>query len=82
MATDASKATVDEALVGCLRNKTLTQEQAKILCWRYGLGDAFDPISQGEIAKKLNRDDSYVSRALTKARKALRKFIEENDLTI
>ena len=34
MATDASKATVDEALVGCLRNKTLTQEQAKILCWR------------------------------------------------
>lgn len=55
-----------------LLKTTLTEREYKIICLRYGLnGDK--PLTQREIASKLNISRSYISRLETKALQELRK---------
>ncbi len=58
--------------------ETLTDREKEILCWRYGL--IHDPLTQREVAKKLNISRSYVSRIEKKALEKLRRRFERGDV--
>lgn len=53
-------------------NDTLTPREYAIICMRYGLNGT-EPLTQREIASKLNISRSYISRIETKALQELRK---------
>lgn len=58
--------------------ETLNDREKEILCWRYGL--THDPLTQREVAKKLNISRSYVSRIEKKALEKLRRRFERGDV--
>ena len=58
--------------------ETLNEREKEIICWRYGL--IADPLTQREVAKKLNISRSYVSRIEKKALEKLRKRFELGDV--
>lgn len=58
--------------------ETLTDREKEILCWRYGL--TREPMTQREVAKKLNISRSYVSRIEKKALEKLRRRFERGDV--
>ena len=55
-----------------LLKETLTSREYAIICMRYGLNGE-EPLTQREIAIKLNISRSYISRLETKALQELRK---------
>ncbi len=57
-------------------NKLLTPTEKQIIVLRYGLGCA-KPITQREVAEKLNISRSYVSRLESKALAKLKESFEE-----
>lgn len=58
--------------------ETLNDREKDILCQRYGL--THDPLTQREVAKKLNISRSYVSRIEKKALEKLRRRFERGDV--
>ena len=60
-----------------LMPKVLTKRERDILCKRYGLQNEA-PVTQREIAKKMQISRSYVSRIEKKAIGKLQKCFEEN----
>ncbi len=58
--------------------ETLSDREKEILQWRYGL--IGEPMTQREVAKKLNISRSYVSRIEKKALERLRKRFERGDV--
>ena len=59
-------------------DETLTDREKEIIDWRYGL--TRQPMTQREIAKKLNISRSYVSRIEKKALEKMRKRFERGDV--
>ena len=57
--------------------EVLTQREIEILNYRFGLNN-IKPLTQREIAKKLNISRSYVSRIEKKALELLRKRYERD----
>ena len=66
------RADVNRAIKACFEQEKLTKDEVTILCHVYGLGDGFDQLSQTEIARKLKKSDSYVSRHLNDAIEVLK----------
>ncbi|MGN1227153.1 MAG: RNA polymerase sporulation sigma factor SigK [Christensenellales bacterium] len=62
---------INKELYKVLKN-TLSEREYKIICLRYGL-NGNEPLTQREIASKLNISRSYISRLETKALQELRK---------
>lgn len=58
-------------------NEELNEREKKIIILRYGL-NGNEPMTQKNVAKKLNISRSYVSRIETKALKLLRKRFENS----
>ncbi len=58
--------------------ETLNEREKEIIRWRYGL--IADPLTQREVAKKLDISRSYVSRIEKKALEKLRKRFERGDV--
>lgn len=58
--------------------ENLSSREKKIIELRYGLNGNF-PITQREVADKMNISRSYVSRIEKKALNALRKIFEKNN---
>ncbi len=58
--------------------ESLNEREKEIIRWRYGLIN--DPMTQREVAKKLNISRSYVSRIEKKALEKLRKRFERGDV--
>ena len=56
----------------------LTAREKEIIDWRYGL--TRDPLTQREVARRLNISRSYVSRIEKKALEKLRKRFERGDV--
>jgi RNA polymerase sporulation-specific sigma factor len=56
--------------------KCLDERERQIIVYRYGLGGD-EPLTQRELAKKLNISRSYVSRIEKKAIGKLKKFFEK-----
>lgn len=65
-----------EKLYGYM-NEVLSKREIEIITLRYGLFDKA-PLTQREIAKKLNISRSYVSRIEKKALQTLRKRYQQN----
>lgn len=59
-------------------DEALTDREKEIIQWRYGL--VHDPLTQREVAKRLNISRSYVSRIEKKALEKLRKSFEQGDV--
>ena len=59
-------------------SESLSEREKEIVGWRYGL--VGDPMTQREVAKKLNISRSYVSRIEKKALEKLRKRFEQGDV--
>ncbi len=59
-------------------NETLSDREKEIIGWRYGL--VGEPMTQREVAKKLDISRSYVSRIEKKALEKLRKRFEQGDV--
>ena len=57
-------------------NSTLTKREKSIIVYRYGIANTI-PLTQREIAKKLNISRSYVSRIEKKTIEKLRKCFDE-----
>lgn len=58
--------------------ETLTDREKEIIDWRYGL--TRKPMTQREVARKLNISRSYVSRIEKKALEKLRRRFERGDV--
>ena len=58
--------------------ETLNGREKEVLCWRYGL--TREPMTQREVALKLNISRSYVSRIEKKALEKLRRRFERGDV--
>ena len=58
--------------------ETLTDREKEIVDWRYGL--TRKPMTQREVARKLNISRSYVSRIEKKALEKLRRRFERGDV--
>ncbi len=58
--------------------ETLTDREKEIIDWRYGL--TRQPMTQREVARKLNISRSYVSRIEKKALEKMRKRFERGDV--
>ena len=61
--------------LGALFEKVLTDREAQILTWRYGLNGCA-PLPQREVAEKLGISRSYVSRIEKKALEKLKDAME------
>ena len=68
---EAENRIINKQLYKVLKD-TLTPREYAIICMRYGLNGT-EPLTQREIASKLNISRSYISRIETKALQELRK---------
>jgi RNA polymerase sporulation-specific sigma factor len=58
--------------------ETLTEREKEVIRWRYGL--IHDPLTQRQVAKRLDISRSYVSRIEKKALEKLRRRFEQGDV--
>ena len=59
----------------CRGRRILTKDEVLIICHSFGLGEGYELLTQREIAEKIKRDASTVSRQLNKALQKLKDFI-------
>ena len=80
LVTETRIAAVNYAIELCRRKGELSQEDVDILCYKFGLGDGYEPLKQCEIAKKLGKSNAYITRSLDRTYDILASCIKEHKL--
>ena len=80
MVTETRIGAVNYAIELCRRKGELSQEDVDILCYKYGLGDGYEPLKQCEIAKKLGKSNAYITRSLDRTYDILASYIKDHNL--